>query len=143
VEGRTMSQSPNRLFAIFLGIVYVIYGVYGFFLTSDTGFAATSGPKVIDLFETNPLHNVVHLVIGVLLLTAGLVGVRVAKVTNTTLGALFLLVGVVGLLLSSGDNPLNILALNGADNILNFATAVVLLCVGIGGDPAPRSIKTA
>jgi hypothetical protein len=136
-----MSQSPNRLLGIFLGVVYVIDGVYGFFLTSGTGFMATSGPKIIDLFETNPLHNIVHVVVGLALLITGLIGVRTAKVTNSTLGALFLLVGVVGLLLSSGNNPLNILAINGADNVLNFATAVVLLCVGIGGDPAARSVK--
>jgi purine-cytosine permease-like protein len=138
-----MSQSPNRLLGIFLGIVYVIDGVYGFFLTSDTGFAATSGPKILDLFETNPLHNIVHLVIGVALVTAALIGARTSKAMNTTLGVLFLLVGIVGLLVSSGDNPLNVLAINGADNVLNFATAVVLLTVGIGGDPAAKSIAAA
>jgi hypothetical protein len=138
-----MSQSPNRLLGIFLGVVYVLYGIYGFFLTSDTGFFAISGPKVLSLFETNPLHNLVHLVVGLALLITGLVGARAAKAMNTTLGALFLLVGVVGLLLSSGTNPLNILAINGADNVLNFATAVVLLCVGIGADRSVERPKVA
>jgi hypothetical protein len=137
-----MSQSPNRLLGIFLGIVYLLDGIYGFFLTSDTAFLATTGPKVFELFGTNPLHNLVHVVVGLTLLTAGLVGPRAAKAMNTTLGAVFLLVGVVGLLLSSGSNPLNILAINGADNVLNFATAVVLLCVGLGADRAPGSVKT-
>ena len=86
-----MSQSPNRLLGIFLGVIYVIDGIYGFFLTSDTGFFATSGPRLLDLFETNPLHNLVHVVVGVALLTAALVGIRAAKATNTTLGTLFLL----------------------------------------------------
>jgi hypothetical protein len=138
-----MSQSPNRLLGIFLGVVYLIDGIYGFFLTSDTAFFATSGPKVLDLFETNPLHNLVHVVVGIVLLTGGLVGVRVAKILNTTFGAIFLLVGVVGLLLASGNNPLNILAINGADNVLNFCTAVVLLCVGLGADPIARAAKAA
>jgi hypothetical protein len=138
-----MSQSPNRLLGIFLGVVYLLDGIYGFFLTSDTTFFAISGPKVVDLFETNPLHNLVHLVVGIALLVSGLVGARAAKAMNTTLGALFLLVGVVGLLLSSGTNPLNILAINGADNVLNFATAVLLLCVGIGADRITGSAKAA
>ena len=129
-----MSQSPNRLLGIFLGIVYVLDGIYGFFLTSETSFLSTSGPKVFDIFEINPLHNLVHVVIGVALLTAGLVGPRAAKAMNTTLGVIFLLVGVAGLLISSGNNPINILAINGGDNVLNFATAVLLLCVGLGAD---------
>ena len=137
-----MSQSPNRLLGIFLGIVYVLDGIYGYFLTSDTAFMATSGPKVFSLFEINPLHNLVHLVVGVALLTAALVGPRLARATNTTLGAIFLLVGVVGLLLSGGNNPLNILAINGADNVLNFASAAILLAVGLGADRvAGRSKK--
>jgi hypothetical protein len=137
-----VSKSPNRLLGIFLGIVYAIDGIYGFFLTSDTTFAATSGPKVLDLFQTNPLHNLVHVVVGLALLTAALVGPRSAKAMNTVLGAVFLLVGVVGFVVTGG-NPLNILALNGADTVLNFATAVVLLCVGLGADRVVRSAKTA
>jgi hypothetical protein len=62
---------------------------------------------------------------------------------NTVLGAIFLLVGVVGFVVTGGGNPLNILALNGADTVLNFATAVVLLCVGLGADRVARSAKTA
>ena len=138
-----MSQSPNRVFGIFLGVVYLLDGIYGFFLTSSTAFAATSGPKIFDLFETNPLHNVVHVAVGIILLTAGLVGPRVSKIVNTTLGAVYLLVGVVGLLLSSGNNPLNILAINGADNIQNFVTAVLLLCVGLGADSIAPAVKAA
>jgi purine-cytosine permease-like protein len=137
-----MSQSPNRLLGIFLGVLYLLDGVYGFFLTSDTPFASTSGPKIFDLFETNPLHNLLHLVVGLALLTPALVGPRAAKTMNTTMGAIYLLVGVVGLLLSSGNNPLNVLAINGADNIQNFVTAVLLLCVGLGADPVVRSPKT-
>lgn len=129
-----MSQSPNRLLGIFLGIIYTIDGIYGFFLTSDTGFAATSGPKVIGLFETNPLHNVVHIVVGVALLTAALIGASAAKAVNTTLGAVFALVGLAGLVLFQGETSLNILAINGGDTVLNFATAVVLLAVGVGAD---------
>ena len=137
-----MSQSPNRALGIFLGIIYVLTGIYGYFLTSDTGFVSTMGPKIFGLFETNPLHNLVHLVVGIALLTAALVATRLARAMNTTLGAIFLVVGVVGLLIEGGSNPLNVLALNGADNLLNFATAVVLLCVGIGADRVARSAKT-
>lgn len=140
-----MSQSPNRLLGIFLGVIYLLDGIYGFFLTSDTGFFATSGPKIFDLFGTNPFHNVLHVAVGVALLVAGLVGPRIAKGMNTTLGAVYLLVGILGwiLVIAGGNVPLNILAINGPDNVQNFVTAVLLLCVGLGADASAREAKTA
>ena len=138
-----MSQSPNRLLGVVFGVVYLLVGILGFFITSTTGFVATSGPRLLGLFEINPLHNVAHLLIGAALLIAGLSGARAAKVLNTTVGAVYLLLGVVGLLIANGNNPLNILALNGADNVLHFGSAVVLLAVGLGADRAARPAKTA
>lgn len=138
-----MSQSPNRLLGVVFGVVYLLVGILGFFITSSTGFIATNGPKLLGLFEINPLHNVAHLLIGAALLIAGLSGARAAKGLNATIGAVYLLLGVVGLLIASGNNPLNILALNGADNVLHFGSAVVLLAVGIGADRSIRSAKTA
>ena len=138
-----MSKSPNRLLGVVFGVVYLLIGVLGFFITSGTGFVATNGPKLLGLFEINPLHNVAHLLIGAALLIAGLSGARAAKGLNTTIGAVYLLLGVVGLLIADGNNPLNILALNGADNVLHFGSAVVLLAVGLGADRHGRSAKTA
>jgi hypothetical protein len=138
-----MSQSPNRLLGVVFGIVYLLIGIAGFFITSGTGFVATSGPKLLGLFEINPLHNVAHLLIGAAVLIAAISGARSAKAVNTTIGAVYLLLGIVGLLIAGGNNPVNILALNGADNVLHFATAVVLLAVGLGADRAVRSPKTA
>jgi hypothetical protein len=120
-----------------------VIGILGFFITSSTGFVATSGPKLLGLFEINPLHNVAHLIIGAALLIAGLSGARAARGLNSTIGAVYLLLGIVGLLIAGGNNPLNILALNGADNVLHFASAVVLLAVGIGADRSVHAVKTA
>jgi purine-cytosine permease-like protein len=138
-----MSQSPNRLLGLFLGIVYLIDGIYGFFLTSNTAFFASSGPQIIHLFSTNPFHNVVHIVVGVVLLVAALVGPRFSKGVNTTLGALFLLIGILGWIVVISPSSLNVLAINGPDNIQNFVTAVLLLVVGIGADPVAREGKAA
>ena len=137
-----MSQSPNRLLGIVFGTVYLLVGILGLFLTSGTGFVATSGPKLLGLFEINPLHNVAHLVVGAALLIASLSGARAARAVNTTIGAVYLLLGIIGLLIAGGNNPLNILALNGADNVLHFGSAVVLLAVGIGADRSVRSSTT-
>jgi hypothetical protein len=136
-----MSSSPNRLLGIIFGVIYLVVGVFGFFLTSATAFAGTSGPLFIGLFQVNPLQNLGHIVAGVVLLIAGLVGARVARFVNGLLGAVFLVLGIIGLVVAGGSNPLNIFAFNGADNVLHFATAVVLLAVGIGADKTVKAVK--
>src|ERR1700710_3081074 len=111
-----MSKSPNRLLGVVFGVVYLLIGILGFFITSSTGFISTTGPRLVGLFQINPLHNVAHLIIGAAVLIAGLSGARVARAFNTTFGAIYLLLGIAGLFIAGGNNPLNILALNGADN---------------------------
>lgn len=128
-----MRTSPNRLIATIFGAVYLLVGLLGFVVTSGVGFAATEGANLI-IFEVNPLHNVIHLAIGAALLYAGLQGVTMAKTINTAVGAVYLLVGIVGLFLLS--SPLNIIALNGPDNVLHLASAVLLLGVGLSMDKA-------
>jgi hypothetical protein len=128
---KAMRTSPNRLLATIFGAVYLLVGVVGFLVTSGVGFFATEGRNLI-VFEVNPLHNIIHLAIGAALLLAGLGSVTAAKTANSTVGAVYLLVGIVGLFLTS--SALNIIALNGADNVLHLASALVLLTVGLSQD---------
>ncbi|MCR1982189.1 DUF4383 domain-containing protein [Cellulosimicrobium cellulans] len=125
-----MTSSPNRLLAAVFGAVYLLVGLAGFVVTSGVGFAATEGRNLL-LFEVNPLHNIVHLGIGAALLLASR-SVRAARGTNVAIGAVYLLVGVVGLFLV--DTGANIIALNGADNVLHLASALLLLGVGLAAD---------
>ena len=127
-----MSSSPNRLLAAVFGTVYLLVGAAGFVVTSGVGFAETEGRNLL-LFEVNPLHNIVHLGIGAALLLASRT-VAAAKGVNVTIGAVYLLVGVVGLFLVG--TGANIIALNGADNVLHLASAILLLGVGLAADKA-------
>lgn len=129
-----MRNSPNRLLATVFGAVYVLVGILGFFTTAGVDFFATEGNNLI-IFEVNPLHNIIHLAIGTALLLAGLNSVAASKAVNTAVGAVYLLVGVLGLFLL--DSALNIIALNGADNVLHLASAVLLLVVGLSQDKNP------
>ena len=127
-----MRTSPNRLIATIFGAVYLLVGLIGFAVTGGVDFLATEGGLVLGLFMVNPFANVVHLLIGAALLIAGLSNVSAAKATNTTIGAVYLLLGIVGFFLV--DTALNILALNTADHFLHLASAVVLLGVGLTAD---------
>jgi hypothetical protein len=131
-----MRTSPNRLIATVFGAVYLLVGLLGFVVTSGIGFFATEGANLI-IFAVNPLHNVIHLAIGAALLTAGLKGAEMARTVNASVGAVYLLVGILGLFLLG--SPLNIIALNGADNVLHLASAVLLLGVGLALDRSPAA----
>ena len=120
----------NRQLGYAFGAAYLLVGLLGFAVTSGVGFAATEGEKLLGLFEVNPLHNVVHLLVGALLAGAASRGESVASQVNTFVGGVYLLVGVLGLFLPGSDA--NILAINGLDNVLHFASSGLLLAVGLG-----------
>ncbi|AZZ54011.1 MULTISPECIES: DUF4383 domain-containing protein [Rathayibacter] len=132
-----MRTSPNRLLATLFGAVYVVVGLLGFVVTGGVQFLATEGGLLLGVFEVNPLHNIAHLLIGGALLIAGLSTTSAAKTVNTTVGAVYLLLGVVGFFLV--NTALNVLALNTADHFLHLASALVLLGVGLTADKGARA----
>jgi hypothetical protein len=129
------TRSVNRLLGYVLGIVYLLVGVLGFVVTSGVGFASTHGKTLLG-FELNPLHNIVHLLVGALLLYGATRGVGPSRAVNTAVGGVYLLVGIIGLFIL--DSSANILALNSADNVLHLVSAVVLLGVGVAADKDGR-----
>lgn len=119
----------NQRFGYVFGAVYVLVGLLGFAVTSGVGFASPDGANLI-VFEVNPLHNIVHLLVGGLLIGGARAGADPSRSVNMLVGAVYLLVGLLGFLLV-GNDSLNILALNGADNGLHLVSAIAALAVGI------------
>jgi hypothetical protein len=137
-----MGSSPNRIVATIFGAVYLLVGLLGFAVTGGVSFIATEGGLLLGIFEVNPLHNIAHLLIGGALLATGLMSAKAAKTTNITVGAVYLLLGVVGFFLVG--TALNVLALNTPDHFLHLASAIVLLGVGLAADRSPQlSSRTA
>jgi hypothetical protein len=106
--------------ALVIGVAFLAAGVAGFFVTGFDDFAGDEGESLLG-FEVNPLHNVVHLLIG----AAGVLAwVRrdLARAYGIALlvgyGATF----VYGL--AAVDADWDILAINEADNGLHIASAV-------------------
>lgn len=112
-----------KLFAQVFGAVYVLVGLVGFALTGFEGFAASEG-HILVLFEVNPLHNIVHVLIGAALLAGASAGEMAARRVTTLIAAVYAVVGVIGFALV-GNSSLNILALNHPDNFLHLTTAAV------------------
>lgn len=131
-----MRNSPNRIVATVFGAVYLLVGLLGFAVTGGVGFFATEGGLLLGVFAVNPFHNVAHLLIGAALLIGGIVSATAAKAVNATVGAAYLLLGIVGFFLAG--TAANILALNTADHFLHLASAIVLLGVALGFERAGR-----
>ena len=137
-----MTTSPNRMLGIILGLIYFVVGVVGFFYTSTTDFASTQGPLFISLFEVNPLTNLIHLFLGVVLLITGLVGPRAARTATFLVGIVFAGAGLLGLALLAAPSS-NVFAFNAADDVLHIASAVVLIAVAVGADREAFKAKAA
>lgn len=129
--GRTGARSVNQTVALAFGAVYALVAVLGLFVAKT--FAGTTDGKLLGLFEVNHLHNIVHLLIGVALLVAAR-ALMTARAANLAIGATYLLVGVLGLFVVG--KSVNILALNGGDNLLHLASGALLVGIATAADKA-------
>ena len=127
MQTRNDERSWPEWVVLAFGVVYLAVGALGFTVTNGVGFAARNGDTLMG-FEVNPLHNIVHLAIGAALLAGFLGGRRPAGLIACLIGAVYLLVGVVGPFVTG--TGANILALNTADHFLHIGSAVVLLIAG-------------
>jgi hypothetical protein len=136
-----MSRSINQLVGYAFGAVYLVVGLLGFTVSGGHAFAGEHGGHLLGIFMVNGLHNVVHLLVGALLIGGAAAGAAAAKGVNTLVGAVYLLVGVVGVIIGSGSA--NLLALNAPDHALHFASAIALLAFGLAGDRIARRTPAA
>lgn len=126
-------------FAYAFGTVYLVVGIAGFFVTGFDNFAGTEGETLI-VFDVNPLHNLVHIALGVLWLAAA-GREAAARTISILIGAVLALVGLVGFFIL--NSSANILAINQSDNILHLATAALALYFGLAGKGAASGATEA
>jgi hypothetical protein len=128
------ARHPSQYLALAIGAVYTLIGILGFFVTGFDNFAAVTGETLLG-FEINPLHNIVHLLIG----GAGLALWRTrsgAKTYGWLLAIAYLPTFLFGLY--AVNNPdINFLSLNQADNWLHIGSALLGLVTALW--PARRA----
>lgn len=124
-----VARTPGQLFALVFGAVYVLVGILGFIgpLTPDG--------RLLGIFGINVLHNIVHLAIGALFLV-GSTSAALAKTINLVIGAVYLLVGVLGLL---GILVPNLINNNVADTALHLVTGALAVYFGTAGARVRRT----
>jgi glucose uptake protein GlcU len=104
--------------------------VIGFFVSSSVPFAGEKGASLLG-FDVNGLHNIVHLLIGVALIAASRTHAA-AKSTNLTIGAVYLLLAVLGPFIN--NTALDVVGLNGPDHVLHALSGLLLVGVAVAAD---------
>ena len=120
-------RTPGQTFALVFGVVYLIVGVVGFLVTGFEDFAANTDKNLI-LFEINPLHNIVHILIGAMWV-AGARTAESAKQVNMIIGVAYLLVALLGIFGLLDD----LISNNGADVGLHLVSGAAALYFATAG----------
>ena len=107
--------------AMVFGVVFVLVGLLGFISNPIVGS--------MGFFMTNHVHDLVHLLVGVVMLVMSAQGESMAIMSLTIFGAVYALIAVLGFVMTSP--LLGLVAYNSADNWLHVVLAIVLLGAGL------------
>ena len=134
------TASPARLYCTLVGAVLVIAGILGFFWEASfsTGDSLESD-DVVGILAVNGWHNLVHLLIGVLLLAAAGSAARSAALG---VGLLYVVLAIWGFLeVDNGFGTLiDLVPVNNEDNWLHL----ILGLTGLGaGAATPAGTRAA
>jgi hypothetical protein len=136
-------RRPVQSFSLFAGAVFLLVGVLGFVpgVTADFGELTFAGPHsgalLFGVFAVSVLHNLVHLLFGVL-------GLLAARRTGTARGYLvvgggvYLLLWVYGSAAGEHMAP-NFVPFNIADNWLHLGLGVGMVLLGVAGTVSERA----
>jgi hypothetical protein len=122
--------------AVLFGIVFVIVGLLGFVPNPIVG--ATG------LFQTDHLHDLVHLLVGVVLLVVAMAAPAASGLWLKIFGVVYLLLAVLGfLMIPHGGMLLGLVLMNTADHWLYVVLGVVLLIAGMMRSSQLQMVQTS
>lgn len=111
-----------KRFSLLYGALFVLVGLMGYIPNPIVGEGA--------FFATNPAHDWVHILIGIVLLWAGTQSHRTAYLSLMTFGVIYGLLAVIGYATIGAEGHtylLGIVHINGNDNGLHVVLAVLLI----------------
>lgn len=147
-RGTRYAETAIQKTALAVGIVFLIVGIAGFIpgltepMESLEGAGADSEALLMGLFQVSVLHNIVHLLFGV-------VGVAVAARAPASRnfliwgGVVYIALWVFGLFVLQAPEA-NFVPVNAADNWLHLVLGVGMIALGIfvGRDRSARTTGT-
>jgi len=132
---RTMTATPIRKAATVVAVAFLAVGVLGFIPGITTNYDTMmfgghhSEAKLLGLFQVSILHNIVHLLFGIV----GLALARTATGARNYLiggGIVYLVLWIYGLVIDQASAA-NFVPLNTADNWLHFFLGAAMIGLGI------------
>ncbi len=135
--GADSAGKAVRTAAMAVGAVFLLVGVLGFIPGVTTNYDAMefagheSGAELIGIFQVSILHNIVHLLFGVV----GLAMARSVKGATTYLvggGVIYLVLAVYGAVIDH-ESGANFVPLNNADDILHLVLGLGMIGLGLVG----------
>lgn len=114
-----------KTIAIVFGVIFVIVGILGFVPV------ATPEGKLLGIFSVNAVHNLVHLLTGIVAIICGLSSFTASRIFFIVFGIIYALVTILGFAKGEGM-LLNLIAINQADNWLHLVIAIIALYLGFG-----------
>jgi hypothetical protein len=126
VPARTSTWTPAQRFAALFGAVYLVVAIAGFAVTGFSDFAGMHSHTLL-IFAVNPLHNTIHLVLGLAWLACA-PRHATARLANLGVGLVLGLVTVLGFF--GGMGMLGMSGIADPDNFLHLITATLALYFG-------------
>jgi uncharacterized membrane protein HdeD (DUF308 family) len=142
---RTTEWTTNRIVALVIGVVLLLVGIIGFFVPAEN---STGVQAIFGLFDVDVVHNLVHVVSGILGIAAAFTGW--SRRFNQVFGIIYILIGLLGLIPAlyfpagtfGTDRGLflGLMHINAADHVLHLVIGIVGAAVGffVADDVAGR-----
>ena len=137
------TRSPVRTVALVVATAFLLVGIAGFIPGLTTGYSDMqlagheSGAMLFGIFQVSVLHNIVHLLFGIV----GLAMARTAAGARGFLvggGMVYLVIWLYGLLVGE-DSPANIVPVTNADDWLHLGLGAGMIVLGLA---VPRRANT-
>lgn len=130
----TGSRTLLQTAALLVGGTFVLVGLLGFVPGITTGFdelsfaSNDSGAELLGIFQVSVLHNLVHLLFGVvgIVMAKSAAGAKLFLVGG---GAVYVVLFVYGLVINL-DSAANFVPVNEADNYLHLVLGVAMIALG-------------
>jgi len=114
---------PAAVVSAALGAAFLVIGVLGFAMGGMHQLFAVEGTELI-VFELNPFHNVLHLLLGGLFLAISIRPAATIRIGASVGATALMTLTVVGSLMEGGE-IVNRLAANPADNLFHATTTLL------------------
>jgi uncharacterized protein DUF4383 len=138
-----MERSPAQLYALVIGVTLVAAGILGFFYNAsfDTG-DGLERDAVLGILDVNAWHNLVHIATGAigLAVAASYAGSRTYAFG---LGAVYLVVALLGFIAGDGEEIFNLIPVNTEDNVLHLLIGIAGVGAGLATPALPQPTTVA